>query len=366
MEPRKFAVVRWLEGEDYGKLSDLRTEAILKYEDDKMDQEGNPKNPYSAYIEWCHGRKHKGGWPHFKASILFVAANRYENSMKLNSLLEVATKPPQPLTKRVCVPPARFREESEDDDSTDIEAEPLQAKKSKVVNPAEQFLNLYGHGQQARHGEENADLQKTIIALKQEVKDLKEENAKWKEMVLQDVPGLIYAMRNIINSKDTPSSSPHSSTSLTTPEVAPQSQSPVASTQSQSSVASTQSQSSVASTQSQSPVASTAQPLKVEIYPGSGVFIDKLAWTYAENSNTATVFVRHLLVAVFPLETLLVSNLRGTNRGGADSRVPLDKLKVDAIYSATIQRFPHTPLATIGTAINAKITELRAKNKSHM
>lgn len=73
MEPRKFAVVRWLEGEDYGKLSDLRTEAILKYEDDKMDQEGNPKNPYSAYIEWCHGRKHKGGWPHFKASILFVA-----------------------------------------------------------------------------------------------------------------------------------------------------------------------------------------------------------------------------------------------------------------------------------------------------
>lgn len=63
------------------------------------------------------------------------------------------------------------------------------------------------------------------------------------------------------------------------------------------------------------------------------MFIDKLAWTYAENSNTATVFVRHLLVAVFPLETLLVSNLRGTNRGGADSRVPLDKLKVDAIYS---------------------------------
>lgn len=128
--------------------------------------------------------------------------------------------------------------------------------------------------------------------------------------------------------------------------------------------------------------------------------MDKLAWTYALNSNTVTVFVRHLLTAVFPLDTLLVSNLRGTKRTGAGDRLPLDKVKVNAIYSrfsatvlynedvlhyyasadksllsfciflffsfvgATIERFPQTPLSTIGSAINAKITELRAKNKS--
>ncbi|KAG5265322.1 hypothetical protein AALO_G00240980 [Alosa alosa] len=73
--------------------------------------------------------------------------------------------------------------------------------------------------------------------------------------------------------------------------------------------------------------------------------IDKLAWAYALNSNSATVFVRHLLTAVFPLEILLVSNLRGTKRSGGDTRLPLDKNKLDAIYSATLERFPGTPLS---------------------
>ncbi|XP_038144178.1 uncharacterized protein LOC119785398 isoform X3 [Cyprinodon tularosa] len=48
----------------------------------------------------------------------------------------------------------------------------------------------------------------------------------------------------------------------------------------------------------------------VEIHPGTGVMIEKLAWAYAINANSATVFVRHLLTAVFPTETLLVQLLR--------------------------------------------------------
>lgn len=61
--------------------------------------------------------------------------------------------------------------------------------------------------------------------------------------------------------------------------------------------------------------------------------VEKLAWAYAVNANSATVFVRHLLTAVFPMEILLVSNLRGGKRGKGDARLPLDKNKVDAIYS---------------------------------
>lgn len=72
---------------------------------------------------------------------------------------------------------------------------------------------------------------------------------------------------------------------------------------------------------------------QVEIYPGTGVMVEKLAWAYALNANSATVFVRHLLTAVFPLEILLVNNLRGGKRGGGDARLPLDKNKLDAIYS---------------------------------
>lgn len=61
--------------------------------------------------------------------------------------------------------------------------------------------------------------------------------------------------------------------------------------------------------------------------------VEKLAWAYAINANSATVFVRHLLTAVFPVEILLVSNLRGNKRGGGEARQPLDKNKLDAIYS---------------------------------
>lgn len=61
--------------------------------------------------------------------------------------------------------------------------------------------------------------------------------------------------------------------------------------------------------------------------------VEKLAWAYALNANSATVFVRDLLTAVFPVEIPLVSNLRGGKRDGGDARLPLDKDKLDAIYS---------------------------------
>lgn len=86
---------------------------------------------------------------------------------------------------------------------------------------------------------------------------------------------------------------------------------------------------------------------QVEIHPGTRVMVEKVAWAYALNANSATVFVRHLLTAVFPLETLLVSNLRGGKRGRGDARLPLDKNKLDAIYSTFsafhVMRFASRP-----------------------
>lgn len=70
---RKFAVVRWSEGEDFGKLSDIKTDAIKGYHDSKMDQDGNPFATYSAVIEWRHGRKQRGGWPHYRGTVIFVS-----------------------------------------------------------------------------------------------------------------------------------------------------------------------------------------------------------------------------------------------------------------------------------------------------
>ncbi|MGH0127790.1 UNVERIFIED_CONTAM: hypothetical protein FKN15_032095 [Acipenser sinensis] len=100
---------------------------------------------------------------------------------------------------------------------------------------------------------------------------------------------------------------------------------------------------------------------KVEIYPGTGVFCDKLVWALANNSHTATSFVRTLLVNLFPLDVLLKSNLRGRSKDTTEHRPALDATKIDAIYRATLQKWPNTPQAFIGSAINGKLAELRNK-----
>ena len=62
----------------------------------------------------------------------------------------------------------------------------LDKQKSKVrADPAEDFLKTYGNAQ--LHPVDNHDLRRTLVELKQENKDLKEENTKWKDMVLQGI-----------------------------------------------------------------------------------------------------------------------------------------------------------------------------------
>ncbi|MGH0128521.1 UNVERIFIED_CONTAM: hypothetical protein FKN15_035372 [Acipenser sinensis] len=76
-------------------------------------------------------------------------------------------------------------------------------------------------------------------------------------------------------------------------------------------------------------------PKKVEIFPGMGVYIDKLSWILAERCSTNTSYARTLTVAVFDIPTLLKSNLRvgGSKRDPtSEKKTPLDRLKVEAIY----------------------------------
>ncbi|XP_070827111.1 uncharacterized protein [Chaetodon trifascialis] len=204
-------------------------------------------------------------------------------------------------------------------------------------------------------------LPKTVAELKQEIQDLKEENANLRELLVQDVPELLKTMKNVIDVAET---AKRSSLKLSTPPLPPQS-SPL----SRPGSSSADSLLSPSSSTSESVIPSTrdSQSSKVEIHPGTGVMIEKLAWAYAVNANSATVFVRHLLTAVFPMEILLVRNLRGGKRGRGDARLPLDKTKLDAIYSkfqpgATLERWPGTQPFSQSSV--PKITELRAKSKS--
>ncbi|XP_038556740.1 uncharacterized protein LOC119889899 [Micropterus salmoides] len=306
---RKFAVVRWSEGEDYGKLSDIKTDAIKGYHDSKMDQDGNPFATYSAVIEWRHGRKQRGGWPHYRGTVIFVSATRFETICKLNSLLK--EEEPTELTKRASVAPQNNGDDS--DCSTDLETESQQVKKSKAprrTDPAEEFLKQYGQSQPSSDNH-NSPTQ-TVVELKQEIKDLKAENAKLKETVFQgiidsyqtlnhqtNVPGLLLSLRSIIDSAASPKRSrAEPTTPLLALPASPQSRSSSPCATSLSLPRST-----LSSSTSASPSLTASQSSKVEIHPGSGVMVEKLAWAYALNANSATVFVRHLLTAIF----------RGTN-----------------------------------------------------
>lgn len=66
-------MVQWSEGEDSGKHSEVKTDNIRGYDDSKMDQHGDPISTYSAVIEWRHGKKQRGGWPHYRATVIFVS-----------------------------------------------------------------------------------------------------------------------------------------------------------------------------------------------------------------------------------------------------------------------------------------------------
>ncbi|XP_077395476.1 uncharacterized protein LOC144031864 isoform X2 [Festucalex cinctus] len=324
---RKFAVVRWNEGEDAGKLSEIKTETIRGYDDSKMDDHGNPIATYSAFIEWRHGKKQRGGWPHYRGTVIFVCVNRFEATRKLNSLLK--EDEPAPLTKRVSGPPKKYQDDS--DGSTDTEmqsqAQPMQVKSMALTSkdPAEDFLKMYGCSQPSPTKSPT-----NVGGFKKRIRDLEEENAKLKDLVVQDVPELLRTMKELIDV----AVPKRSRVEVITPSQPKQSYlQSKASSSYDSSLQSTSAMSSVKpKPTSDIPPRVDSKSSKVEIYPGTGVMIEKLSWAYALNANSATIFVRHLLTAVFPIETLLVSNLRGGKRGG-DAREPLDKIKLDAIYS---------------------------------
>ncbi|KAK2861022.1 hypothetical protein Q7C36_005188 [Tachysurus vachellii] len=72
---------------------------------------------------------------------------------------------------------------------------------------------------------------------------------------------------------------------------------------------------------------------KIEVIKGSGVFCQAEAWKAARLANSATAMVRNLLLGTFDLETLLKSNLNGgkPSRGDGEQLVALDKIKKAAI-----------------------------------
>ncbi|XP_077057411.1 uncharacterized protein LOC143715516 [Siphateles boraxobius] len=110
-----------------------------------------------------------------------------------------------------------------------------------------------------------------------------------------------------------------------------------------------------------------SSPKKIEIHPGSGVYVPKNVLWSASHANSPTTMARMLLLGIFDIDTLLKSNLRGgksKNASPGESKEPLDRIKIDAIMNAVIQKFPGTTRGQLGVAINQKVTELRTSKKT--
>ncbi|KAJ8359458.1 hypothetical protein SKAU_G00159830 [Synaphobranchus kaupii] len=105
---------------------------------------------------------------------------------------------------------------------------------------------------------------------------------------------------------------------------------------------------------------------QVEVYPGSNVFCEARAWHAAIQAQSPTAMARTLLLGIFDMDTLLHSNLRGGRSRRPtfpNHRAGLDPHKLDAIYSATLAKFPLARKGQIGTGINSKLSEIRFKSR---
>ncbi|XP_066600966.1 uncharacterized protein [Prorops nasuta] len=109
----------------------------------------------------------------------------------------------------------------------------------------------------------------------------------------------------------------------------------------------------------------------VEIYKGSGIKITENQWNFAKTRNSYTGMAIALMMASFPLETLLRSNLKGgapkIKTEGEDKvsvHTALDPNKLKAIKDAVKAAHPVVYNASIlGTALNNKLNQLRHQQK---
>ncbi|XP_062400075.1 uncharacterized protein LOC134089632 [Sardina pilchardus] len=321
---RRFAVVHWVNGEDAGMYSEVRTDAIRQYDDTKMSEDGHPHTENLVAVEWKKGKKPKHGWPVYSAYIKFVSNNRYYTSKKIKQMrLEKDQSLPK---KRASESPARYS------DSEESAVDNAPTKKKRVHTPTEPQNVAWIVEEHRATTATSAELLRKIKEVEEEKQTLRKENEQLKTMLFKGLPDMIKDIKTALKAQD-----PTSSLSSNSED-----------------------ERSSQTTQSSPPEAMSTK--QVEICPGTNVCIDLLSWAMAQNASSSSCFVRALLTAVFPKDVLLRSSLRGTTKNGPHYPA-LDKAKVEAIYRATLQKWPHVVPSTIGVAINAKLTELRWKKR---
>ncbi|XP_041107757.1 uncharacterized protein LOC121316718 isoform X3 [Polyodon spathula] len=202
--------------------------------------------------------------------------------------------------------------------------------------------------------EEIQGLHARVHQLEKEKAEMEAENKRLKDMLVNEIPSLLSTMRHtfaariettssdcFVSDEDCKTSCSDSVCSTPTFPTPP---------------------ADIEGSNMQSMCASANVTNSVEVYKGSNVYSEGMVWKAAIQANSATAMARTLLLGVFDMDTLLRSNLRGgkSKRANyADQKEGLDPLKLDAIYNATLKKFPNAKRGQIGVGINSKLSEIR-------
>nr|XP_055059186.1 uncharacterized protein LOC129442896 [Misgurnus anguillicaudatus] len=352
-----FALIKWVED---GKFSILPTEHIREFDEDKYAMHLEEK--YVYLVEWRQGKEPKGGWPVYEASIIKIAERERTLQIKLQ---EIQAKIPKPHNlKRKSKPSMKLLQAAE----TEMTEEPV-AKKKAHLTPDVHDLKVWNE-KKIEH------LQRVIKELREENMAIRKENERLKNKILEKIPPLLLATEHLLREPikssadeiDVPKPSSFNPVSVAPKTPKPSSLKPVSI--GPKPVESNDDVTDVLKAPLKTPPSGAAQCSSdadyVELGHGTGIKVLRHQWTSALHAPTATSMVRVLLMAAFPLDVLIHSNLKGgksKTNNGSDRRSALDKATMAAIYMAVKKRFPNVSNGALGIAVNSKLGELRLLEK---
>ncbi|XP_026093248.1 uncharacterized protein LOC113065928 [Carassius auratus] len=239
-------------------------------------------------------------------------------------------------------------------EAADVREEPAAKKKGQLTDLPND-LKLWNE-RKIEH------LQRVINQLREENMNLNKENERLKNEILKKIPPLLLATEHLLQEPmKSNADAPDMFMMSKTPSHVPLSHTPKP-VESNADVLDVPKAASNASLSAKC----SSDANYVELAHGTGIKILKHQWTSALQAQTATSMVRVLLMAAFPLEVLIHSNLKGGKSktdGSAERRHALDKETMGAIFVAVKRRFPNVSRGALGIAVNSKLGELRLLEK---
>ncbi|XP_034152089.1 myosin heavy chain, clone 203-like isoform X1 [Esox lucius] len=367
----RYVLLEWTEGEDRGAHSILALDCVRNFSVKKFLERTEKTE---KLVEWRKGRQ---PWQVHLARIIDVA--KFEKTLQIKLRGIEMEKEVTQQTKRPHIPNSKYRDQGQTEKASKKRVDNKKRSPSKYNHEEEEeeeedearhdrpSKNKRASEEEERIGDEEDivppskkktaaefrkhldeqmwerrkldQMQRNLQELRNEVHSLKNENARLKDIIINQIPQMKSDIAIIAQKKTgrTPVEDLDSSFSTfgemqPTPE---RRQSPEDTEPFKESPMVTE---RFRETPQTAATAETSAKTQMEVIKGSGVFCQAEAWKAARLAPSATAMVRNLLLGTFDLETLLKSNLNGgkPTRGDGEQLVALDQIKKAAIIATLL------------------------------